>query len=332
MAGAGDAPRFADVSVVIPTYFRDELLARCLDGVLRQRLDGRQMEIIVVDDASSPTTGGVIEGVRRSHPSAAITLVPGRRAGPAVARNMGWRRARAPVIAFIDDDACPANDDWLALGLSHFADPVVDAVCGAVTVPTPERPTDFQRNVKRLEEGVFLTCNAFYRRSALERVGGFDERFTVPFREDSDLHFRVEALGGRLIRDPRAVVIHPAPPGRFAVSLRLQRYSMFNALLYKKHPGRFRREVQSGPPWRYYALMALAAATLVSLARRRGRLAALMAAAWSLVEVEFFARRQRGAAPGLRHTADMALTSVLIPPLSIFWRLRGAWRFRVWFF
>jgi glycosyltransferase involved in cell wall biosynthesis len=319
-------------SVVVPTYRRDERLRVCLEGVLAQDAIGRVCEVVVVDDARSASVEPVIGALRARHPETPIVLLEGRSAGPAAARNLGWRRARGDIIVFIDDDAKPASPAWLRAGLERFGDRSVDAVSGAVTVPVEGRPTDFQRNVQQLERGVFLTCNAFYRRRALEAVDGFDERFAVPFREDSDLYYRVQSLGGACVMEPRARVIHPAPRGRFGVSLRLQRYSLYNALLYKKHPGRYRADVQAAPPLAYYAmLLLLTGGAIAAMARRRG-LAALFLAGWGVLDGRFLLRRLQGTSHTPRDLADMLLTSIAIPPVSIYWRLRGALRFRTWFF
>ena len=211
-------------------------------------------EIVVVDDARSPSTAGIVAEVQACYPATELVLLEGRSSGPTVAGISAWRRATGEVIAFIDDDARAASRDWLRTGLEPFRDARVTGVSGAVTVPIEGLSIYFQRNVQHLEDGVFLTCNAFYRRTALEAVDGFDERFTFPFREDSDLYYRVEALGGVMVREPLARVVHPAPRGRFGVSARLQRYSTSNALLYKKHPERYRRRCNRGrrcriTPW-----------------------------------------------------------------------------------
>src|SRR5438477_436005 len=65
-------------------------------------------------------------------------------------------------------------------------------------------------------------------------------------------------LAGRMIEDPELIVVHPATRGRFGISLRLQRYSVFNALLYRKHRQRYRAEIQAWPPISYYAMVVLA--------------------------------------------------------------------------
>ena len=318
-------------SVVIPTYRRDDALRRCLEGVAAQEFPRDRFEVIVVDDARSPTAAAVVAAVAARHPDLRLHLLPGPGRGPAAARNIGWRAAEGEVVAFIDDDAYPADAAWLREGSAPFADPAVVGVCGTVRVPADDPPTDYQRNVRHLEAGGFITCNAFYRRSALQRAGGFDERFTAPFREDSDLHFRIESGGGVLTANPRAAVVHPAPPGRFGVSLRLQRYSMYNALLYKKHPERYRRELQRLPPLHYYAMVGLALGGSTLLLAGQPGWAAACFVPWAVLQGAFFYRRARGTSHRPRHLLDLAVTSLLIPPLSVFWRLYGAVRYRVLF-
>lgn len=321
------------VSIVVPTFHRDVELARLLDCLAAQDYPRERFEIVVVDDACSKSAPAVVDQAAARHPKATMRCLAGRGRGPATARNIGWRAAHGQIVAFIDDDAYPAQDRWLREGVARFTDPAVQGVAGRVVVPLPSgRPTDFQRNVARLESGTFLTCNAFFRRAALERVDGFDERFLVPYREDSDLLYRLQDAGGDYIQAEDARVIHPAPEGRFAVSLRLQRYSLYNALLYKQHPERYRREIVPGTPYQYYAMLISLLGALVALARGRFALARLFAAAWALLELRFFLRRARGTSRRPRHLFDLAYTALLIPPLSIYWRLRGAWRFRVLFF
>jgi GT2 family glycosyltransferase len=92
-----------------------------------------------------------------------------------------------------------------------------------------------------LASAEFVTANALVRRDALEAVGGFDERFGRAWREDSDLQFRLQALG-EVARADAATVLHPVRPERWGVCLRQQRNACFDALLYKKRwPVRRRR-------------------------------------------------------------------------------------------
>lgn len=325
---AGSAAR-PFVSVVIPTRGRPELLARCLQFLLRQDYPSDRLEIVVVEDGGTGSAEMVLADVRPACPQIDLRYVRIPPSGPAAARNRGWRLARGAIIAFTDDDTLPERR-WLAEGVRPFAKGA-GAVSGQTRVPLPRRPTDYQRNVRGLERAPFATCNALCRRELLEAVGGFDERFTRAYREDSDLQFALLDAGARIVRHEAAVVHHPAPPGPPFVSLRLQRNQFFDALLYRKHPERFRTYISRHPPWRHYLITAAQLSSVLAAFSGRRRIAVLSGAVWLALVAQFFARRVRGALPTLGHVAEMGITSVLIPPVAVYWRLRGAWAFRVHF-
>jgi glycosyltransferase involved in cell wall biosynthesis len=323
---AGAAPR---VSVVIATRRRPELLARCLAALRAQTLPGTEYEVIVADDGPDDETRDTVAAARAGDgPSLRYAPVAGRH-GPAAARNVGWRLAAAAAVAFTDDDCIP-GPGWLAAGLAAL-DRGPAAVRGRVVVPRPAVPTDYQRAVGWLETAEFVTANCFCRRQALAVVGGFDERFTTAWREDSDLYFRLLERGERVAHAADAVVVHPVRAAPWGVSLREQRKSVFNALLYRKHPRLYRERIQSRPPWRYYAIVAclISAATLGVRGHRHA--AAAAALGWLGLTARFCRDRLRHTARTPAHVAEMAVTSLAIPPLSVFWRLAGAARYRVWF-
>ncbi len=333
------------ISVVVPTYKRPECLDLCLAALLAQDLDPAAYEVIVVDDAACESTRRQVEpwSCRAAARGVALRYLPneGARHGPAAARNAGWRAARGTIIAFTDDDCLP-DPGWLSAGLAAFHDGViervgagtgrVDGVMGRIMVPLPERPTDYELNAAGLANAEFVTANCFCRRAALQAIGGFDPRFTAAWREDSDLHFTLLERSARLVTAPEAVVVHPVRAARWGVSLSQQRKSMFNALLYKKHAALYRRRIQAAPPGRYYAIVTALGAALLALARGRYGGALLAGSVWLLLSGRFCLRRLRGTSHAPRHLAEMAATSVLIPPLAVYWRLRGALTFRVLFF
>jgi GT2 family glycosyltransferase len=282
------------VSVVVPTCGRPALLARCLQALESQSLPRDQYEVIVAEDR--------------------------QRDGPATARNHGWRRARAPIVAFTDDDCIP-DHDWLRRGLEALAGGA-HAVCGRIVMPLTGAPTDYERDAQGLERAEFVTANCFVRKFMLERVGGFDERFRLAWREDSDLHFGLLAQGARIVREPRAIVVHPVRPANWGVSLRQQRKIMFDALLFKKHPRLYRERIRAAPRWDYCVIVA---SLLVAPFWTPAWLV------WLLFTGRFFVQRLHGTSRAPAHLLEMILTSIAIPPVAVFWRLVGALRFKVAF-
>jgi GT2 family glycosyltransferase len=283
------------VSVVVPTCGRPHLLQRALAALERQTLARERYEVIVSDDTAL-------------------------RSGPAAARNRGWRRARAPIVAFTDDDTVP-DPAWLEEGVAAIRGGA-DAAVGRTLMPLPDPPTDYERNESGLERAEFITANCFVRRYVLERLGGFDESFRMPWREDSDLHFRLLDGGFRIAKAEHALVVHPVRPAPWGVSLRQQKKVLFDALLFRKHPRRYRERIRAAPRWDYYlTVLCLLAAPFSWLA----------AIAWLGLTARFAARRLRGTSKAPRHVAEMLVTSILIPPVAVFWRAVGAWKYRVAF-
>jgi hypothetical protein len=233
------------------------------------------------------------------------------------------------VVAFTDDDTVP-SPGWLQHGLAAFGDKV-DALCGRVEMPLPAAPTDYERDAQQLESAEFVTANCFCRKSVLMALGGFDERFELAWREDSDLYFRLLSTGARIARSADALVVHPVRPAPWGVSLLQVRKIAFDALLYKKHPRLYREKIRATARWDYYATVAAMLLALTGAVAGSAVPAAAGAAAWCALTLALLRRRLRGTSRRLAHVAEMAVTSALIPPLAVFWRIAGAIRFRVAF-
>lgn len=320
------------VSVVVPACGRMDLLDRCLDALMRQQFDPHQVEIIVVDDEPNHNTLHLVAGWRtrtlERGPRLSYVANPGP-PGPASARNRGWRAARAPIVAFTTDDAVP-EPCWLAEGLAAFrAD--AEVVCGRIQTPVPARPTEYQRSAHGHEAADFTSASCFFRKTALERLDGFDERFSVPRGSDADMYFRLLEHGVTIVRAPRALVVYPVRPAPWGASLLQIRHAVFDALLYKKHPALYRQKVEARPRWDHYAIVGVLLLALAALLAGLPVLAALAFVGWLLLTGRLCAHRLRGVAHTPAHVADIVVTSALLPPLAVFWRLAGAVRYRVRF-
>lgn len=312
-------------SVVVPTHDRPDLLEACLRALIAQDMNPASYEIIVVDDGLSEETRRQVASLYDRGAPIRYLRTAGT-CGPAAARNLGWRAALGDIVAFTDDDCLP-DPTWLRAGIAGFVDGVA-GVSGQTIVPLRDAPTDYEYNAAQLAHSEFVTANCFYRRRALAAAGGFDERFRVAWREDTDIYFTLLARNARLVREPAARVVHTVRPSPWGVSLRQQRKSMFNALLYKKHPQLYRSRIQPAPPWHYYLIDLSLVAAIYGLLRRR-RVSISAGIAWTFLTGHFVMRRLRHTSHAPRHVAEMLVTSVLIPPAATYWRLRGAVRFRV---
>jgi glycosyltransferase involved in cell wall biosynthesis len=232
------------VSVVVATHNRRQLLDRLVRALDTQE-DGLSYEVVVVDDGS--TDGTQDELVRLSERSR-VRLVPVRmdaNRGPAAARNAGWRRARAPLVAFTDDDCVP-QPGWLAALLRALDD--ADVAQGR-TLPDPDqmaRGNAFSHSVVVEDEwGFYEACNMAYRRTLLEQLGGFDEGFHHKWRdhtsgpvfgEDTDLGWRAKRAGARIVFEPDALVLHDVRRQTYVQHLRQMRRREGVVRLVKRNP------------------------------------------------------------------------------------------------
>lgn len=216
-----------DISVIVCTYNRADMLRRALQSLVRLELDAAwRYEIVVVDNASSDGTAEVIAAV------AASSAVPLRgiyepRQGVAIARNRGLRESRGTWIAYFDDDQVAAAG-WLAALLAMAGRRSLRCVGGPVRLVMPdldfrEAPLLYQRllgntglrttPLRYSRKTAPATNNLLVHRSVFDEVGIFDESM-VNSGEDTDLYRRIEAAGIEAWFTPGAVVYHVLPAYR----------------------------------------------------------------------------------------------------------------------
>jgi len=194
------------VSVVVPAWRDYDALARCLEALGDQTIsDG--IEVVVSLDGGPPLPDGIA--------SMADTVVRGPHAGPATARNRGWRASSGGYVLFTDSDCrpCPEWAERMAEALESGADAVKGAYSGGGRRLIQRlAQVEFEERYLMLRHADSVdmvdTYSAGFRRSVLEEAGGFDESFPVADHEDVDLSYRLARAGKRLVFRPDALVEH----------------------------------------------------------------------------------------------------------------------------
>jgi glycosyltransferase involved in cell wall biosynthesis len=184
------------VSVVVPAFNAAPWIARALESIIQQA--HTDLEIIVVDDASTDDTIGVVAACGVS-----CTVLRGSvNRGVAAARNLGVRAATGEVIAFLD-----ADDEWLEGKLAAQLDalearPDLAVVTGFVrrVFVNASRPDGV------IETFFPLLGAALMRRAVFERVGMFDEDLRLG--EDLDWFLRLRDAHEGLVVLPRPVLLY----------------------------------------------------------------------------------------------------------------------------
>jgi GT2 family glycosyltransferase len=286
------------ISVCVPSHDRPLRLRWLLNALEEQTLDRALWEIVVAHDSGGPET----EALLRSHPLARagvlrhLSFAPGP--GPAHKRNAAWQAARAPLIAFTDDD-CRPPAQWLERALDAARRDPGAIVQGATAVDPDEEVVRLHAAHARfqvIEPPVIWaqTCNIVYPRAVLEAAGGFDESLPVAAGEDTDLALRARAAGTPYVGAPDVVTYHAVEPASLATRAREVWRWQHIPYIAKRHPA-IREPMPLGIFWkRTHARLPLLLAGAVALARRRPLLALLLALPWVLESLPSYGSSPRG--------------------------------------
>ena len=230
---AADEP--VDISVVLSTYNRCDMLPRALQSITSQAVEGLRYEVVVVDNNSTDRTREVGESFAKRH-RGLIRYVFERRQGLSYGRNTGIAHASAPIIAFTDDDIRP-NPDWLQR-IKHAMDqhPEVEVVGGRVLPEWGNPPPAWLTRehwaplalvdygdepcYTNAENPICLVgANSAYRRELFARLGGFPleaQRIGdgIGSLDESDLQRQMWRAGIQGLYVPEIVVVAEVQPER----------------------------------------------------------------------------------------------------------------------
>ncbi|WP_204151434.1 glycosyltransferase [Leptolyngbya sp. CCY15150] len=235
-------------SIVIPTYNRQPILAKCLLALESQRLtpeSGIQgYEVVVVDDGSTDAT--IDWMTQQSDQLPHVRLVQQQHQGPAAARNLGVAHAKGDTIIFIDSDLVVTDRFLLAharglqQGYRDLGSDRLFTYGAVINTCNFEQPTSASYKVTDFSNAYFATGNVAIARHWLETAGLFDTEFQLYGWEDLELGVRLKKLGLRLIKCPDAVGYHWHPPFSLEevpalIDREIQRGRM-GVVFYRKHP------------------------------------------------------------------------------------------------
>ena len=252
-----------------------------------------------------------------------IGIEPGTGA-PAKQRNLGWRKAKAPLVAFTDDD-CRPDTGWLEALLRAAAG-------GEAILQGATRPDPFEKNLTAAPHyrtlqvdppNVFAqTCNIAYPRALLQALDGFDEEIPSAAGEDTDLGLRAQALGARQIGVPDALVFHAVEELSFLQAIRATRKWEHLPLFLRKHPG-YRRHLLLGLFWRTTHVEYYAAAGGATLARKTP-FALLLTLPYLLRAINKRGSARRGRAASLMELPGR----IAVDTAEVLTMIRGSIRYR----
>lgn len=221
------------ISIVVCTQNRADLLADILQTLCEQELNKACYEIIVVDNDSEDKTRLVTEDYCRRYNNIRYCLE--LQHGLSYARNRGWTEAKANYVGYVDDD-CKVPKEWLTVA-KEIIDQIAPAAFGGPSYSfyNSLKPCWWKDNYgtfevsetpRSLHQSEFLIgCNMFIRRSVLEDLGGFNNTLgmhdqNIGYGEESELQERIRAtLTDELIYyEPRLFLYHLVRPEQMSLN------------------------------------------------------------------------------------------------------------------
>ena len=246
-------PSLDRISVIIPTYNRIEKLLKVLKSLETQTLENKFFEVIIVDDGSTDSTENDLKKFMRG---TRLNMKYFKQANkkPGAARNLGFRYASMPLIAFIGDDTIP-DPGFLGEHLNFHRQNNSDGKMGLVgytTWPEDIRTTPFMKYIGEygyqfgyslingngpLPFNFFYTSNISLPKALLDDLEYlFEEDFDTAGWEDVALGFRLENRGMRLFYNPSATAYHDHPVDIPSFCERQLNVGKASRIFLKKYP------------------------------------------------------------------------------------------------
>jgi glucosyl-dolichyl phosphate glucuronosyltransferase len=279
-----------ELSVIISTYNRCEILRGALESLFDQDLDRHRYEVIVVDNNCTDDTRLVVESLREKYSDSLVYCFESEQ-GVSHARNKGIGVAKADLVAFIDDDIRPLRN-WASSVLTAFQKfPLADCIGGRV-LPLSETalpPWLTKMNwtaMAFLDLGDAPLCldvqhgaglvgaNLIVRASVFREVGNFDPRLqrvkdTIGSMEDHDYLLRLDRAHKKIMYVPDIIVYAYSFPerltksyhrrwhyghGHFYAVMREEKFESSRARLFDVPAHLYRRTLSNMLDWFRYRL------------------------------------------------------------------------------
>lgn len=237
-----------ELSVIIPTYNRSAMLLQCLDALENQTLARDRYEILVIDDHSPDDTPE-----RMAQRPSIRFFRQAKNGGPSAARNVGIREAKGDWLLFLDDDILVAHNTLELHLAAHREQPGETVAVLGVTRVAPGTPVTPLMNYlltsgksplldsskiadpNNVPFGYFQT-NTSVARTFLLKHGLFDEELRFAYGEDTELAYRLQQVGLRIVLRQEIVVDHYGVLSYQYARRRAQTAGKVAVLTHRKHP------------------------------------------------------------------------------------------------
>jgi len=241
--------------VVIPVRNEEHAVVAAIASALRQ-VEVPRLEVIVADGASNDGTRAAV--LASAHDDSRVRLIGNPEAKTPSGLNAAIQAARGDVIVRCDAHSL-LPEDYIATALGVLAETGADVVGGtmravgirfwqraiAIGLTTPVGVGDARFHTGGPPGPVDTVYLGVFRRSALERVGLFDE--SLERNQDYELNYRIRQTGGEVYFDPRLAVDYSPRPSLAALARQFRQYGMWKRLVLRRFPESLRWRQLAAP-------------------------------------------------------------------------------------
>ena len=244
LPSGSDLLKEAKVSIIIVTFNSADTIQDALKSVLEQTF--KDYEIIILDNASKDNTLGIVTGLLDTWHGDYKIIPSSLNLGFAEGNNKAFEITTGKYIALINPDAV-AEVQWLGELVAAMDASSEIGICASKIINSDSHMIDsagdgFAKSLQGFKRGEGLSpenfcnkeyifgacaCAALYRRTMLDEIGFFDPDFFL-IHEDTDLNFRAQLAGWRVMYAPSAIVHHKVRSSIGAMSDLAIYYSMRN--------------------------------------------------------------------------------------------------------
>lgn len=275
------------LSIIIPTYNRADILKECLKRLEDQDFMKNEFEVIVVDDGSTDNTKEIVEKAQKKY-SIEINYLYQKNQGQGIARNYALRYAKGKIVAFIGDDILVLpdfvkqhlnfhrkykNENEAVLGFVGWdprleVTPFMEWLTNGSSVLGKFGGHQFAyeklQGKKRADYNFFYTSNISLKRSLLKKHP-FDSRFSSYGWEDIELGYRLTKKENLILYyNPMAVGYHMHPMDESSLEKRMYQIGKSAHLFHKKYP-----ELGKVPPkWKQFVFSILGSRPVLALLKK----------------------------------------------------------------
>lgn len=205
------------VAVIVPCYNEESTVGKTVASLLALDYPRERFEVILVNDGSTDNTANIMD---KYAGTPGVTVLHKENGGKHTALNMGLTKTSAEFVGCLDADSF-VHPGALREIVSHFDEARVAAVTASMTVHEPKTILESMqyaeylagvalRHILSAVNGLYVTPGpfSFYRRSTIEKIGGFREGHKT---EDMEMAMRLQRAGYTIGNAPRAQVFTKAP-------------------------------------------------------------------------------------------------------------------------